>query len=242
MADTKTSALTALATQPASGDLFMVVDVSDTTMDAAGTNKKIESRYVRSQWSQSGWTKNGETDRGVPGNTYTGPNNAGTIGLTANRLAFVPFIIESPITITGAHMEVTTLSTGSIVMGIYNCSTSNGYPFPTTRIATWGTVSVTGTGVKSITSLSTALTPGMYALAYMAEATPTVRAGEYFSVLNTKWANSGSANIVRAVVEYYEASTYSATLPDPFPGSAPPSISVTASSQGYNFIPIHVDF
>lgn len=39
MANTKTTALTAL-TAPVTADLAMVVDVSDTTMDAAGTNKK----------------------------------------------------------------------------------------------------------------------------------------------------------------------------------------------------------
>lgn len=46
MADTKTTGLTALTTL-ADGDLFMVVDVSDTTMDAAGTNKKITAANVR---------------------------------------------------------------------------------------------------------------------------------------------------------------------------------------------------
>lgn len=242
MADTKTTALTALAENPASGDLFMVVDVSDTTMDAAGTNKKIQAQHVRGRWAQAGWYKHGDTDRGVPGSMYIGPFNGTTITLAANRLSFVPFVIESPITITGVHMEVTTLSTGSIVMGIYNCGTSSGHPFPTSRIATWGTVSATSTGVKSITSLSTSLTPGMYALAYMAEATPQVRAGQYYTMVASQWANSGSGNVVRAVVEIYEASTYSATLPDPFPGSAPPSYAVTASAQGGHFVPIHVDF
>lgn len=41
MADSKITALTELAAAPASGDYFVVVDVSDTTMAASGTNKKI---------------------------------------------------------------------------------------------------------------------------------------------------------------------------------------------------------
>ena len=45
MADTKTSALTAL-TALADGDLFMAVDVSDTSMSADGTNKKITAQDV----------------------------------------------------------------------------------------------------------------------------------------------------------------------------------------------------
>lgn len=45
MADTKTTALAAL-TNLADGDLLMAVDVSDTTMDAAGTNVKITAQNV----------------------------------------------------------------------------------------------------------------------------------------------------------------------------------------------------
>lgn len=41
MADTKTSGLTELAETPAAGDLVPVVDVSDTTMAATGTDKKV---------------------------------------------------------------------------------------------------------------------------------------------------------------------------------------------------------
>lgn len=46
MADLKTSQLTALAATPAATDLLMVVDVSDTTMAASGTNKKLAASYV----------------------------------------------------------------------------------------------------------------------------------------------------------------------------------------------------
>lgn len=42
MADTKISALTELAASPASDDLSTIVDISDTTMAASGTNKKIQ--------------------------------------------------------------------------------------------------------------------------------------------------------------------------------------------------------
>ena len=37
---------TALEQQTGSGDLFMVVDVNDTTGSAAGTSKKIDSKYI----------------------------------------------------------------------------------------------------------------------------------------------------------------------------------------------------
>lgn len=46
MADTKLTGLTELAETPASGDLIEVVDVSDTTLSADGTNKKVQYQYI----------------------------------------------------------------------------------------------------------------------------------------------------------------------------------------------------
>lgn len=46
MADSKTTQLDALAETPATGDLLMIVDVSDTTMAASGTNKRLPASYV----------------------------------------------------------------------------------------------------------------------------------------------------------------------------------------------------
>lgn len=49
MADSKISALTALAAVPSATDLIPIVDVSDTTMAATGTNKKIAASYFVNQ-------------------------------------------------------------------------------------------------------------------------------------------------------------------------------------------------
>jgi hypothetical protein len=46
MADSKISALTDHAANPADTDLFVIVDVSDTTMAATGTNKKLAASYL----------------------------------------------------------------------------------------------------------------------------------------------------------------------------------------------------
>jgi hypothetical protein len=45
-ADSKTSGLTELTTTPAVDDLVQIVDVSDTTMAASGTNKKITAKTL----------------------------------------------------------------------------------------------------------------------------------------------------------------------------------------------------
>lgn len=46
MAGQRLTDKTALAEQTGSGDLYMVVDVSDTTSSSAGTSKKIDSKFV----------------------------------------------------------------------------------------------------------------------------------------------------------------------------------------------------
>ena len=46
MAGQKLTDKTALEQQTGSGDLFMVVDVNDTTGSAAGTSKKIDSKFI----------------------------------------------------------------------------------------------------------------------------------------------------------------------------------------------------
>jgi hypothetical protein len=46
MAGQRLTSKTALEEQTGSGDLFMVVDVSDTTGSSAGTSKKIDSKFI----------------------------------------------------------------------------------------------------------------------------------------------------------------------------------------------------
>lgn len=46
MTDTAITGLTSLAANPANGDLFEIVDVSDTTMAATGTNKYLAASYI----------------------------------------------------------------------------------------------------------------------------------------------------------------------------------------------------
>jgi hypothetical protein len=46
MAGQRLTDKTALTNHTGTGDLFMVVDVSDTTGSSAGTSKKLDSKYV----------------------------------------------------------------------------------------------------------------------------------------------------------------------------------------------------
>ena len=72
MADSRISELTALAAAPASGDLVEIVDVSDTSMAATGTNKKITAANLLANAYQVGGTDVAVTDGG------TGASDAAT--------------------------------------------------------------------------------------------------------------------------------------------------------------------
>lgn len=59
MADTKVSALTELAVPPDAADEFLVVDKSDTTMAASGTDKRIKRQTLGSDTLYANWVPGG---------------------------------------------------------------------------------------------------------------------------------------------------------------------------------------
>ena len=71
MADTKITGLTELAEAPADDDLIEVVDVSDTTMSAEGTNKKITATNLGSGYALLAGRSGGQT---LIGGTALGNN------------------------------------------------------------------------------------------------------------------------------------------------------------------------
>jgi hypothetical protein len=95
-----------------------------------------------------------------------------TASLAANTLYAVPFIVTDTTTFTRIGINVTTLSTGSARLGIYNFANAA----PTTLVSDCGTVAVTGTGEKEIT-ISQSLAAGAYALVVLCDGTPIVRRG-----------------------------------------------------------------
>lgn len=62
MSDTKISGLTALSSQPDTADLVPIVDVSDTSMAATGTDKKVlYSNFMGGVWTQNTPTVTSQT-------------------------------------------------------------------------------------------------------------------------------------------------------------------------------------
>lgn len=75
MANTKISALTSLAAVPATGDLFSIVDISDTTQAASGTTKKIAASFFAFLGQANVFTAASNTFQGSVGVSPT-PTNA----------------------------------------------------------------------------------------------------------------------------------------------------------------------
>lgn len=139
-----------------------------------------------------------------------------TLGLTAARQYFVPFVVPRQVDLTGLRISVTTQSAGTASIGIYGNTVVSGDDAPGALLA-----SVTGldtgnpTGNKTGT-LSYTLRPGvLYWASLICSAGPTVRA---LAVGSVQTALGRTANNT-TVISYLYAAGSGSTLPDPAPTS-----------------------
>ena len=140
----------------------------------------------------------------VAGGIAVSGSAGGTLVVTANRLYFVQLVLMCATnTWNQIGMEVTTLAAGNVRMGIYTNGVNN---LPETLIIDAGTADTGTTGVKTI-ALNQSLDPGIYWLASVHDATPTVRR------TGNTYAASSQGLIATNGTEgnyYYHAHTYGA--------------------------------
>lgn len=120
MSDTKISALTALAAQPASTDLLPIVDVSDTTQAASGSTKKITAAYfAQTQGTVATITGGGTIALG--GFTLTVPAT-GTVALlaTANSFTTTQTVAPSSTSVDGLIVNIPASTAGYTQKWQYN--------------------------------------------------------------------------------------------------------------------------
>lgn len=128
MADTKTTGLTALAEAPNASDLLMLVDVSDTTMDAAGTNKKITFANLTSGLGGGATvvTESGDftldKDVHVNGSTVVIEGFGGSAG---DRVVTLPTLANQPTVGYAVTLVINVPVAGSMTLGI---NTADGSP------------------------------------------------------------------------------------------------------------------
>ncbi|MGH2975768.1 MAG: hypothetical protein ACRDLL_12995 [Solirubrobacterales bacterium] len=109
MPDSKISALTELAAQPALDDLFDMVDVSDTSEAATGTNKRIKFQNLIPAWTGAFFPPRAIAS--VPASSTSGVSNT-WYGLIA--------VVLAPTTITGIRYRVGSAPTGNVRSGLYD--------------------------------------------------------------------------------------------------------------------------
>ena len=87
----------------------------------------------------------------------------GNLGVTANTIYAMPFLTHGSFTMTAVGITCGFYSvSSSLEFALYSCSNSGS----ATLVNTLGTVSVTGTGLKTITGLTQAVSPGWYYLCF----------------------------------------------------------------------------
>jgi hypothetical protein len=117
----------------------------------------------------------GATQWGIPSNM--GFLNVGTSALVVNEVRYVPMRVDYPVTLTAWELEVSTgpASAANLRLGIYAADTNLqpvGAPlYDSGSVA----VAQSFTGIKTASSLSIALSPGMYLVALNCDVAMTVR-------------------------------------------------------------------
>lgn len=174
-------------------------------------------------WTSAAASSSSATGPGFATNNYysgipVGYDGATNTAVSANRLYFYPFPINSIGAFTRIGVRVTTLHASNARLGIYNMV--NG--LPTTLVQDCGTVSVGTTGNKEITITQT-LNPGSYALASVFSGTPTMAFGVNMYANNStggafEFFGGTDATFASAGYGTYSAFTYGA-LPSPFAGA-----------------------
>lgn len=130
--------------------------------------------------------------------------------LTANRIQYEPFIVETTTTFDQMIVEVTAAGTAGQVlrMAIYDMDIDGQ---PTTRKVDAGTVAVDSLGIKTA-SITLTLNPGRYLKAYISDSTATLRAYRAGGRLTTGFDVALGTSACLAGLRVAGAGT---SLPDP---------------------------
>jgi len=146
--------------------------------------------------------------------SWHGMGATATIALTANQLYGVPFVVTRDMTVDRIACEVTAQAGQKIRMGIYSTGTNC---YPGTLVVDGGELTLGATGVTAST-ISESLTKGLYFLAIISDATPTIRRWNYTYPYPTP-LGIAATDFRYGQHCWFVAQAYGA-LPDPFTAAA----------------------
>jgi len=123
MADSKITALAALTTADPANDMFPVVDVSDTSMAASGTTKRISINNILACSPSATLASATITGAATVGTTLgvTGASTLASVGVTGAATVGTTLLVGTNATLTNGNVII-----GTIGKGIDFSATSNG--------------------------------------------------------------------------------------------------------------------
>jgi hypothetical protein len=162
MADTKITALTALTAADPANDVIPIVDVSDTTMAASGTTKKISVNNILGASGTATLASATITGAATVGTTLgvTGASTLASVGVTGAATVGTTLLVGTNATLTNGNVII-----GTSGKGIDFSATADGSGTMTSELlndyeeGTW-TIGLTFGGGN--TGLTTALNTGRY--------------------------------------------------------------------------------
>lgn len=152
----------------------------------------------------------------------------GAVGTVSQALVtmWFPIFVPEPCTLVEVSAEVTTLEVGSLVrLGLYTVLSITATGAVGNLVADYGTVAGDTTGDKAITSLSTSLTRGMYALCAASSSHTAVRWRKMAGGLVVGVYPNGTTSLRRTGTDY------TGGLPATITATAWGAASVNASVQ-----------
>ncbi|HVA15467.1 MAG TPA: hypothetical protein VNF99_19620 [Stellaceae bacterium] len=156
---------------------------------------------------------------------WAGQANASSAAVSANLLYAMPFVCLQKQIFTKIGISVTAGASGSAHLGIYKTAAG---AVPAGLVLDAGTVSTTSAGAQEITGLNFALDPGVYCLAALFNAGPTIQ----WCLSCDAWQmllGMGSTAPSTDIETMFEASQTYGALPANFPT---PSYVVNSSIPG----------
>jgi hypothetical protein len=189
--------------------------------DPAGAQATVKARLDSAEgmltpmaWPKSGAYFNGNLSYEI----------ATTVAVVANRLHYEAFWCPTSVTLSALALEVTTLSSGNVRMGIYTATRGSDGLVPSSLLVDAGTAATGTTGVKEVATTQALTGQTWYFISAVFDATPTL------SRVRGVGARQLDSSIFDPVgVGYYESFTYGA-LP-----STPGTMTITTVAADGRF-------